>query len=196
LRYPLGATSRGQRGLANFGLQRTSTSLRSALAAEAVIRWADLMELLAAIALIAILFWYGKARAKGARRAQAISFTYDAPDGCSTWIGNFTTSRLHYRFLTPNPDPSDPDLNRDYELRRDTHGAWSIRLTNESWAKALQSARKDSKDSMPQSVRDAANAELLELGDEPSWHSPPLELLPLLESRYQVFAEEFGRNPP
>src|SRR6185369_15354889 len=28
-------------GLANFGLQRTSTSLHSALAAEAVIRWAD-----------------------------------------------------------------------------------------------------------------------------------------------------------
>jgi hypothetical protein len=27
--------------LANFGLQRTSTSLRSALAAEAVVRWAD-----------------------------------------------------------------------------------------------------------------------------------------------------------
>ncbi len=28
-------------GLANFGLQRTTTSLRSALAAEAVIRWPD-----------------------------------------------------------------------------------------------------------------------------------------------------------
>jgi hypothetical protein len=33
-------------GLANFGLQRTSTSLRSALAAEAVIRWTDLSMIL------------------------------------------------------------------------------------------------------------------------------------------------------
>jgi hypothetical protein len=153
------------------------------------------MELIAVIVLIAVLMWYGKARAKGARRTQAISFTYDSPDGCTTWIGNFTTSRLHYRFSMPDPDPSDPNFNRDYELRRDPQGAWSIRLTDQSWAKALQRARKAAKDSTFESVRQAANAELLELGDEPSWQPPPSELLALLESRYQVFVEEFRRTP-
>jgi len=144
------------------------------------------------VLIVVLLFWYGNARSNDARRRGAVSFEFDEPDGYVRWIVNFQRGRLFFRWEPPHdPDPSDRNRNLEYELRREGAGQWSMRLTDESWGRALQHARADAKSEMP-TVEEGANRRLQELGDSPEWGPISPHLAAVIENRYQTYAEVFG----
>jgi hypothetical protein len=142
------------------------------------------------VLVLVVFFWYGSARSNEARRRDAGSFQYDDPDGYSVWIVNFVKGRLFYLWHPPDPDPADPNNDAEYEMRRVGPGNWEVRLTNESWARAVRHANADAKSESP-TLYERATRELEALGHAPDWKPLFPDLATMVESRYQTYADVF-----